>query len=495
MGELTKDKNFCFYNFDTDADWDGIGNILSPCISDFDLKKVKEDLKPVAKSAIIEYDYVCKDYRDSYYNFYSKKFTEYKSKCIRLHFFNRIIANKEDVWKIGDLYNANYIGYIVLRPVYPFSIGRTMLDPSLMNIKDATVFTCDNEVNLLGSRFTVKAFPFMGQDTDVTVCAHAAIWTILRYFSQRYHYYQEIHPYQISKLTKDVSAGRLIPSKGLTLSQISEIFSNYGMHPDIYLKGHSKDFEKILYYYIESGIPIIAGVKNEHAISIFGHCTDLDFGAIQEYDHNGFKYFDTADLIKGYIINDDNHLPYRYLLKNTTAGDKVSKYSINDIDSFVAPLYEKIFLSADEIKDIVLSILAHPEYGFKKLSKTHKDENLVLRIFLTSSRSYKYFRRHNPIYAGIEKIYIELPMPKFIWVVELSTVDKYKQQKAIGEIIFDSTANKYDRFSFMYIHYPGFLLINDRNKVGNDMTRFDTSEIELANISDYGIFISNLRRV
>jgi len=495
MGELDKNENFSIINLSSEADWINCKKTLSYDISEADFKLIKEYIEPYAKSAILEFNYECKDYKNSFHNFYSKKFTEYRRKCSRLHFFNTEI-DLDQIWSLEENNATNYIGYIVIRPLDRFSVGRTMLDPSLVGLQDATLFTCDNEVNILGSRFNVKAFPFMGQDTDVTVCAHASIWMILRFFSQRYSYYPEIKPFEIAKLTKDVSLGRLLPSKGLTMAQISEILSNYGMHPDLYdSEYHKKNFEKILYYYIESGIPIIASVAKKHALAIFGHCTNLNYDSLVEYDYKGFKYFNSADLIKGYIVNDDNYLPYRYLLKQKVEGDKVSQYNLSEVDSFIAPLNEKIYLSAEEMETLALSIISHPTLGFMKHAKTCKEDTLILRMFLTSSRRYKRFRRNNAIYAGIEKYYIELPMPRFIWVVEISTVEKYKQEKIVGEIIFDSTANKRDMFSFMYIHYPGFFLINDRNKIGDDPTRFQISEIDVANVCEYSIYKSNLRRI
>lgn len=157
------------------------------------------------------------------------------------------------------------------------------------------------------------------------------------------------------------------------------------------------------------------------------------------------------------------------------------------------PLYEKIFLSADAIEPLATAILAHDTYGFKKLAKKQTEAPLIIRIYLTTARSYKHFRRTHPVYAGIERLYVELPMPKFVWVVELSTVELYKQKKVVGELIFDSTANKYDRLSFLYLHYPGFLLTNDRTKLADDPSRINTLEIDDKNIEPYDMYISNLR--
>jgi len=61
--------------------------------------------------------------------------------------------------------------------------------------------------NLLGVELAVEGFPYMGQDTDVTICADSALWSCLRHFSQRYPEYPEIHPYEITQLTMDFSRG------------------------------------------------------------------------------------------------------------------------------------------------------------------------------------------------------------------------------------------------------------------------------------------------
>ena len=78
MSELDKSDNFLILNLSSDDDWIVFGNNLGFDISKAYLKKIREYLKPVAKSVIVEFNYECKDYKNSYHNFYSKKFTNYK---------------------------------------------------------------------------------------------------------------------------------------------------------------------------------------------------------------------------------------------------------------------------------------------------------------------------------------------------------------------------------------------------------------------------------
>jgi hypothetical protein len=83
-------------------------------------------------------------------------------------------------------------------------------------------------------------------------------------------------------------------------------------------------------------------------------------------------------------------------------------------------------------------------------------------IFLTTSRGYKAERRTSLLPHGLSRLYTRLPMPKFIWVAELSTKELYPAGKILGEIIWDATASDEDFFSWLVIHYPERLLVNDR---------------------------------
>jgi hypothetical protein len=96
---------------------------------------------------------------------------------------------------------------------------------------------------------------------------------------------------------------------------------------------------------------------------------------------------------------------------------------------------------------------------------------------------------------GMSKVYSELSMPKFIWVCEISTPALYAQCQVAGELIFDATANQLDRFAFLVIHYPDFLLLNDRNFLTNDPKRFTVHTVTATGLFPYHCYINNLREV
>ena len=128
------------------------------------------------------------------------------------------------------------------------------------------------------------------------------------------------------------------------------------------------------------------------------------------------------------------------------------------------------------------AILTDNDLGIDACSNALAYNQLITRTFLTSSKSYKKFRRKETLPFGISKVYSELQMPKFIWVCEISTPDLYADGQVAGELIFDATANQYDRFAFLVIHYPDFLLLNDRNCLTDDPERFIVRNVETGKV-------------
>ena len=90
-------------------------------------KLIYDYLKQSARTVVVEKGYVDADYRDTYFNFFSRKFAQYPSKTIRVNFFADKISPRM-LFKL-DRYHDEYIGFIVIRPNRVTAIGRTILDP------------------------------------------------------------------------------------------------------------------------------------------------------------------------------------------------------------------------------------------------------------------------------------------------------------------------------------------------------------------------------
>ena len=87
-----------------------------------------------------------------------------------------------------------------------------------------------------------------------------------------------------------------------------------------------------------------------------------------------------------------------------------------------------------------------------------------------------------------------IPMPKFIWVAELSTRALYPEGKVLGEIVIDATASFLDDFSLLSIHYPHLLILNDRDSLSGSLAS-RISPINISEHSAYRLYTNNLQEI
>lgn len=150
-------------------------------------------------------------------------------------------------------------------------------------------------------------------------------------------------------------------------------------------------------------------------------------------------FINTADLYNEYIIMDDNFIPY-----SVEQYDKFSIFNNGKATCFSVPLYRRIFMEAKDAEDIVYELLRNPDLQ-KKIKDTipvNDSVPLMARIYLTSSRKYKKLRGRLSTSLETAAFYQQLAYPKFLWVAELTTYEKYDDEEIYGEIVLDATADR-----------------------------------------------------
>lgn len=427
-------------------------SFLNPEVEQYLVNDLAEQVVCLA----IEYPYVDKDYRSTYYGFYSKRHKTYSQFCIRLHFFSQAIKNEEHLCSASE----TYLGSVVLRPTEVATLGRTLLAP--VAIKGFSGFICEAEYtnNVDGIPLKVKTFPHIMQDTDVTICAHAVCWMVARYYSEKYTLYPERLSYDIAASVTDISAGRIIPSKGITLGQISEILSSMGFYPEIFIRDLYPDdsfFYELLYAYVESGIPLVAAMHGkQHAVAIVGHGNLTS--AVDVCKANPETIINSICCNTLLIANDDNRLPFSRILMEKESCSS-GEYLLSDIDGFVVPLYEKMYLSAENVLRVLPGLIK------SNLVHVGRHDKLVLRVFMTSARSFKQkIRQASLIDPLMQKTQLELPLPKFIWIAELTTPELYDKRLILYRWVIDATANPYEMYPFLLIHDFQEIVVNERTQ-------------------------------
>lgn len=218
--------------------------------------------------------------------------------------------------------------------------------------------------------------------------------------------------------------------------------------------------QNLFHYYVESGIPLITAVCNtreeiHHSIVIIGHEERSPYRQSREYiQTQSFQYgnlniIDSSVLYERYITVDDNQYPYR--------SEKFDHFSISQnckVEAFIVPLYRHIMLDAEsavsiietvyrDSNNLIQSTLEQLEEEEEGCQGNSIDNPVVLRYYLTTSRSFVEFRNRDTEYMEEKLFYDTTTFPKFVWVGEYSTLELYRQGKILGEIIVDATAPKY----------------------------------------------------
>ena len=441
----------------------------SPNLSDWGVARLSETLDKEIKTLVIEKKFICKDFRNLYSNYYSKKFKESSFYCDRLHFFSCDIKKEFELKINPENYRNNYLGFSVIRPVPGRCIGRTVIDPYKIGKSFSNGYYClrtEFRVNICGANYLVSGFPYASQDTEVTVCAQTALWGVCRYFSERYSSYKEIYPFDLVLLTGN-SNGRTFPYRGMSYSDYSKILSEFGVFPQIIKFDKNKknialeDKFKDVCAYVESGFPILASLGG-HVVTLIGHT--LNYERKIQYDSDGFGH--SSDLIDNFIVIDDNKQPYSLLpmkkcnLLSMKKND--SNLFIDSIQTAVCPLPEKVFLTAKKARLIACESLLKLK---KDLTIKEDGEKWITRLYLTTCSAFKTFKLKAAVENKDKLSYFvsNLDLPHFVWVMEVSTIDNYKNNTCVAEIILDATSGIKDKGQ-LYLRFGKQFWVNDIGK-------------------------------
>ena len=400
---------------------------------------------------LIETDYVDKMHRDIYYHYYSTKLDEYPRNCIRVSLFNKPIT--EDIFlettetkKVRD--NNDFLGFYVFRPTFPNLIGRNVISPKALRKEYNNFKTCTTcfSTTANGVKFDVIGFPHTSQDGEMIKCAEVTIWELMEYFGNKYPEYSTVTPSKILNTLKNITFERQLPSRGLPVELLSYALKEFGFAPKIFSEEKYKadDFKKLFSCYVESGIPIVVCIegdmgKSVHAILCTGHENE-DFGNYIVYvkenlkkESNNVKIFDWDSLDKNFVFIDDNSPAYQIAPFNKPVNYIMDAKVIH----FIVPLYTKVYLDAHEVKSQIKKIILERDLFYLA---PDWDDNIIIRTFLTSGRSYKqYIVQNSKIHVNLKHIINKLNFPKFVWICELSHLELVNSQEINGLIILDAT--------------------------------------------------------
>lgn len=455
---------------------------------------------------ISEYPYVDRNFRDSFYNFHSKKFINQKRNCVRLSIF----SGKVDAESLSSMseeeksrLNDNFIGFSVIQKIYDGLVGTTVINPNYLHNVSGYMYLAKFKCTIYGIELDAVGFLHSSQNSETVTCAELTVLNIVNTLARSSHAYRSILPSDIAFSISQTSHERVLPTKGLPYESVSLLLNKYTGSSRLYflddknyetLESSQKEKLRMLFHiYSESGFPLAVAIKGTnkqksdvyHSIICIGHGKrTFNWGSKTENreTENNISFINSYKCYDKYVLIDDNQPVYAI-----QSFDKLGIYDDTHVVGFAVPLPKSAFLEADAAYYIAKSALFSFEDTrldinyLKKHCKYSKKNPLILRLFLTSSSEYKKYRGSTIKSNILKEYYLSLDLPHYIWVMEISTAELYSDNLAIGDIIIDATfANtNHGIESIISIHYCdriGYANISDCDNCESNDSKNDNDE-------------------
>ncbi len=213
---------------------------------------------------------------------------------------------------------------------------------------------------------------------------------------------------------------------------------------------------------------------NGHVAALIGHTVNDSVGihARDKILRNGVlcdtRFHNSFALVKQFVVVDDNFFPYVLLGYPTDAqnygqafaGQLLHVPSIDSIFAAVVPLPEKAFLPADKARTLGYRYFEHPDAASlidNSLAglKVNSSEPLIARLFLTTASSFKARKRLcggelGGVADTLAFLPVDLNLPHFVWVMEISSLSLYNTGSCFGEVVLDASTSE-DECEYIYM--------------------------------------------
>ena len=497
-------------SLDTADAWDKLAHVLG----DGHPTVVRSTIRHLrilgAKSYVLEEPYIDRDYTADYLHFYARTFRTYARHCKRAHFFSDDVSfllrrprSTEQLLQLRQVASTSYCGFCVIRPLPTAPIGRTVLQAEVRGLQDmeATV-TCraEFEANLLGVDLEVTGTAYLQQDARVGACAQVSIWAGMRHMHAR-HGNNWVSVADITRLATPTA-----PDEATSLPAGSDFLASERMLRAISEAGYQplcfrRNIAAAILPYVESGIPVILGLDLGtdvgHAVTVIGHV----FATEDQPTSNALDY------VPAYIVHDDQGGPYMLLpVKNSAAkphpfGEDTVKrvtssgtieLSASHASFAVALMSSRVFSTAaaaevsarDRLDEAVARMpqirdllrrrqLPVNDTLLDELVAAHAACRVVLRTYLTSAADYRRHIADGIASDDLKDALLELHLPHFTWITEISTTDSYNDfsaamRRIYGHTIIDATSTGRDGDGLLALHLPGLLFTKDVNALPDE---------------------------
>lgn len=492
----------------TEADWISLHELIDPRTRDRAVANLLEQLKNAGvRSAIVENDYLDRDYSEEFKAFYSTLFRRYRRHTKRCHFFlsdlSDAFVNKSAAEISGRLQSESkeqkYVGFIVIRPIPDAPVGRVVLRVlrSPQNIYAAIEVRAVYEVHLLGAALEVQGVPFIEQDAKITACAQASIWMAGRHFHQRHRgpWFSTVQIAEAASKPTDVVLASSLPAGagGLGLTNMVRALRAMERHPYAYTAERDAagkvtwpeylNPESILCRYVQSGIPVILGLIPWEHDQTDGHAIVVVGSTFRERPNLTFRsdHPNISNYVPYFLIHDDQRGINLRMPVVTGEVEGETPYNVRDHVFFILiPLPDKVFVTAETAErkawDVLNDFYVHQWGDLKsnlakligasiplgdQVAVALQQQSVVARTYLRISGNYKRQIVEGSISDDVKQKIILHDLPRMVWVTEFGLAKELNRldpanRRIFGHCVYDATASG-DHNPPLIVHVPGFL--------------------------------------
>jgi hypothetical protein len=407
-----------------------------------------------AKSIVVENEYIDADYLDDFANYYVRAFESFNRRCRRLHFFDELFdvttltAELTSPSGASEKLRGTYLGFIVVRPLPTAIIGRTVLrtyasDHGRRNYTAIRDYT----VHLYGSVFTVRSLAFQQQDTVLAACATVSLWSAFHKTSKLFSTIAPSPAVITAAATSSVFEARPLPSRGLTLAQMTRAVRHTGLEPEVIECGPGVPLVSLIHSYLEFGLPVVVGITVEgvggHAITISGYSIQQN-RVSQSEDESAEQLYRSGLRINEFYAHDDGVGPFaRIVVKTKPSDDKYPSciyFEGEWLDEatqkplrllpvwVIVPVYHKIRLT---FLDIQKWVIQYNSFTNVLLSEPTKAE---WNTALANANDFKQEIRASSLSEETRTRLLLTPLPRFLWRTTL-----VYDGAPLVELVFDAT--------------------------------------------------------
>jgi hypothetical protein len=418
------------------------------------------------KTLLIEHHYIDRDFICDLAAFYSRSLRDYPNYCRRLHFFASEFtlekwqamidrAASGERREIERELDNSYLGYVVIRPLPGYPVGRTVLKTYGESTVDQQrrEFGCTHDYEAHVGPFTlsVHGLAFQQQDQGVSACATTAIWSAM-HGTASMEGASLPTPAEITQAASRylLLTGRALPSGGLTTFQMCEAIRSAGFEPVLFDASDPSTDRAQLLAYQRSGfppilclIPVGGSANDGHAVCVTG----VKLGQVELQTDPDLAFRDAASAVTGLYVHDDRLGPYAMadLAQSTNNGGRVqsvvrirwpgdgAEIEEHWLSAVIVPMPQKVRLNVVRLREV--GLVAADLIG-----------HLMAKRFRSVILSSRYLKgvdyRQQAINFGLTQagnylMQCELVLSRYVGIIELAD-----GPDAIVDILVDATETR-----------------------------------------------------